>query len=242
MVRSATLKGMGILDFIFPKYCVNCKKLGSYLCANCLTFISFDTEEICVVCNRPAINGLTHPGCLGKHTINGVFSAIAYKGAAKKLIYNFKYKPYLADLKNVLVDLFYENLIQKEEFYSVCKNNKSLIFLVPIPLHSSKLRSRGYNQAEILAAALSKKLGFPTANLLKRLKKTPSLAGLTQKIRKANIKGAFEVEKDKKEILKNAIIFLVDDIFTTGATLNEAAKMLKKSGAKKVYGLALARD
>ncbi len=232
---------MSILDFIFPKYCINCKKLGNYLCPNCLTFISFDTEEICVVCNRPAINGLTHPGCLGKYTINGVFSAICYKGAAKRLIYNFKYQPFLADLKNVLADLFYENLIQKEEFYSVCKNNKSLI-LIPIPLHPSKLRSRGYNQAEILASALSKKFGFPTINLLKRVKKTPSLAGLTQKIRKANIKGAFEVEKDKKDTIKNATIFLVDDIFTTGATLNEAAKMLKKSGAEKVYGLALARD
>lgn len=232
---------MGILDFIFPKYCVNCRKLGSYLCANCLTYISFDTEEICVVCNRPAINGLTHPGCFGKYTINGVFSAISYKGAAKKLIYNFKYNPFLADLKNVLVDLFYENLIQQEAFYSICKNSKSLI-LTPIPLHSSKLRSRGYNQAEILAIALAQKLGFPTFNFLKRVKKTSSLAGLTQKIRKENIKGAFEAEKDKKEMLKNATIFLVDDIFTTGATLNEAAKMLKKSGAKAVYGLALARD
>lgn len=232
---------MSLLDFIFPKYCVNCKKLGSYLCANCLTYISFDTEEICVVCNRSAINGLTHPGCFYKYTIDGVFSAIAYKGAAKKLIYNFKYNPFLSDLKNVLVDLFYENLIQKEEFYRICKNNKPLI-LTPIPLHNSKLRSRGYNQAEILATALSKKLGFPMFKLLKRVKQTPSLAGLTQKTRKENIKGAFEVEKDKEGILKNAAVFLVDDIFTTGATLNEAAKTLKKSGAKAVYGLALARD
>lgn len=232
---------MSLLDFIFPKYCVNCKKLGSYLCANCLTFISFDTEEICVVCNRSAINGLTHPGCFGKYTIDGVFSAIAYKGAAKKLIYNFKYKPYLSDLEKVLVDLFYENLIQKEEFYRICKNNKPLI-LTPIPLHNSKLRSRGYNQAEILAIALAQKLGFPTFNLLQRVKKTPSLAGLTQKIRKANIKGAFAVEKDKEAMLKNATIFVVDDIFTTGATLNEAAKTLKRNGAKEVYGLALARD
>lgn len=232
---------MSFLDFVFPKYCVNCRKLGSYLCANCLTYISFDTEEICVVCNRPAINGLTHPGCFGKYTIDGVFSAISYKGASKKLIYNFKYKPYLSDLKNVLVDLFYEKLIQKEEFYRICKNNKPLI-LTPIPLHNSKLRSRGYNQAEILAISLAKKLGFPVFNLLQRVKKTPSLAGLTQKIRKENIKGAFEVEKDKKDILKNAAVFLVDDIFTTGATLNEAARTLKKNGAGKVYGLALARD
>ncbi len=187
---------MSLLDFIFPKYCVNCKKLGSYLCSDCFSYLSFDVLEICLVCNRPSINGLTHPGCRGKYVIDGAFSSIAYKGIAKKLIYNFKYKPYLSDLKKVLVDLFYEGLIQKEEFNRAVHGS---LILVPIPLHKSKLKSRGYNQAEILAEELAKRLDplhslkMTVEGVLERVKNTKSQVGLKKEERRENIAGAFEM-------------------------------------------------
>lgn len=232
---------MSLLDFLFPKYCINCRKLGDYICANCFAFISFDTDGICAVCDKPSINKLTHPGCQNKYSIDGVFSSILYKGVSKKLIYNFKYKPYLTDLRKLLSDLFYEGLIQKQEFYNVIKSHEKLI-LVPIPLYSSRERARGYNQAEILAMDLSKRLGFKTFNMLKRIKKTSSQVTLSKKERKENIKNAFELNPDSKNYIKDSQAFLVDDVFTTGSTLTEAARILKRNGIKSVWALTLARD
>ncbi len=228
---------MRILDFIFPKRCVQCKKIGSYLCENCFAFLSFDTKTICLVCQRFVPNGLTHKMCLGKYTIDGCFSAISYNKTAKKLIYNFKYNPYLLDLRKFLSDLLYESLIQNESFNIVLQSSEDWIF-VPIPLFSSKFKSRGYNQSEILANELSKRLNFQSSNLLKRTKKTQTQVGLKLEERKKNIKGAFEVSSK----VDNLNIFIIDDVVTTGSTLLEAANVLKRNGAKKVYGVTLARD
>lgn len=230
---------MGILDFIFPKHCVSCKKVGSYLCANCFSYLSFDAGGFCLVCRRNSIDGLTHPGCRKRYTIDGVFSSIAYKGIAKKLVYNFKYKPYLAGLKEFLAELFFEGLIQKEEFSRIYQKEK--IVIVPIPLHKKRHRERGYNQAEILAKELSKKLNLKTENILLRVKETHSQVGLKQKERQENISGAFKINPDTS-ISCCPNILLVDDVLTTGSTLLEAAKILKKNGVKKVWGITLARD
>jgi competence protein ComFC len=227
-----------LLDFIFPKYCVNCRKVGDYICPNCFTFISFDFAMICLVCNKNSADGLTHPGCKSKYSIDGAFSAIAYKGIVKKLIYNFKYKPYLSDLKKSLVELFYESIIQQEIFQKVYKSSP---ILIPIPLSKKRLKSRGYNHSELLAQGLSRSLNLKLVNGLQRVRETKSQFGLTLKERKENIKNVFAVSANIL-VSKYPNILLVDDILTTGSTLLEAAKILKKNGAKKVYGLTLARD
>lgn len=240
---------MKLLDFLFPKRCVACKKLGSYLCENCFAYLSFDAKSVCLVCQGGSADGLTHPGCRGKYKIDGAFSAIPYNKTAKKLIYTFKYKPYVSDLKNFLTDLFYEALIQNENFQRELNDPKiSRWMLVPIPLFSSKFKKRGYNQAETLAEGLSQKLGLSKANLLKRIKNTGSQYGLKLKERQKNIKGAFSFKKEKKYQMyqkyqmKETGIFLVDDILTSGSTLLEAANVLKRARAKRVIGLTLARD
>lgn len=227
---------MGFLDFIFPKYCVNCRKVGAYICANCFSFISFDVEMICLVCNKGSFDGLTHPKCRSKYSIDGAFSAISYKGIVKKLIYNFKYKPYLSDLKNSLVELFYESIIQQEIFQKAYKLKP---VLVPVPLHKKRLNKRGYNHSKLLAEGLSQKLDLKLIDILERTKDTKSQFGLKLKDRKENLKGAFILNTS---YLIPDTVFLVDDILTTGSTLLEAARILKKQGAKKVWGLTLARD
>lgn len=232
---------MGFLDFLFPKYCVNCKKLGAYLCADCFSYISFNTQELCLVCVRPSIDGLTHPGCRGRYAIDGAFSSIEYKGVVKKLVYKFKYQPHLADLRTVLVDLFYEGLIQKEEFDRTYRGSLVNLVLVSVPLHRSKLRTRGYNHAEILARGLSQKFNLPCYNMLERIKNTRSQVGLKKDERKENVKDAFLVSSGQL-FPKHLTIFLVDDILTTGSTLLSAANTLKRAGVKKVFGLALAKD
>lgn len=233
---------MGFLDLLFPKQCVGCKKLGSYICENCFAHISFDTSSICLVCGRPSIDGLTHPRCKSKFAVDGSFCGINYKGVVKKLVYSFKYKPYVTDLKSILVDLFFESLIQKELFA------KALEFkpiLVPIPLTLNRLKSRGYNQAEILAIGLSEKFSLPVVNVLERVKETKPQFGLKREERIKNIAGAFGVNNLTIKQFSNSTIqsaFLVDDILTTGTTLFEAAKVLKRNGFTKVWGLSLTRD
>lgn len=196
---------------------------------------------ICLACNKGSFDGLTHPKCRGKYTIDGAFSAINYKGVVKKLIYNFKYKPFLSDLNKTLTELFYESIIQQELFIKTIQqySNKT-ICLVPIPLHNKRLRKRGYNHAKLLADGLSQNLNLRVIDILERTKNTKSQFGLKLKERKENIKDAF-IFNAKYEI-HNTGVFLVDDILTTGSTLLEGARILKRQGAKKVWGLTLARD
>ncbi|PIR79815.1 MAG: hypothetical protein COU25_03550 [Candidatus Levybacteria bacterium CG10_big_fil_rev_8_21_14_0_10_35_13] len=230
---------MSLLDLVFPKRCVNCKKAGDYVCQNCFIYISFDVKPLCLICDRPSFNNLTHPVCRKKYSIDGCFSAIAYNKIAQKLIYNFKYKPYLTDLKTFLSELFVESIIQNENFVKVLE--KENFMFTPIPLYQSKLRKRGYNQSEILCKELSESFKLPYQNLLKRVKDTKNQFKLKREDREENVKNAFQLDT-KRYTLNAKNIFLVDDIVTTGSTLKEAAKILKRNGANKVFGLTLARD
>ena len=129
----------------------------------------------------------------------------------------------------------YEGLIQQEAFYNVDKQSS---FLLPIPLHKKRLRERGYNQSEIMAIDLGIRLGLPIKKLLIRQVKTERQVGKTQKERRENVKGAFSIVEGSG--ITGKTIFLIDDVVTSGSTMNEAAKLLKRNGAKAVYGLALA--
>lgn len=226
---------MDLLSLFFPKKCINCKAFGEYICATCFTLFDFDVPLLCGVCGRQAVGGLTHPSCRSRYSIDGIFVSLVYKGIAKKLIYQFKFQPYLTDLRFVIGELFYDGLIQQESFFRVMKMN---VYLVPIPLHRKRLRERGYNQAELLALDLSKKFGVPTQILLKRTVQTTTQVGKTQAERRENMKGAFIISSNCS--LNDKTIFLIDDVVTSGATMNEGAKVLKRAGAKAVYGLALA--
>ena len=229
---------MSLFDFLYPKRCVQCKKIGSYVCSQCFIYISFLEHMVCVVCQRQAIGGVTHPVCRTRYGIDGVFSSLVYKGVVKKLVYTFKYPPYLTDLESLLSDLFYEGIIQKEQLYDLLKTPS---ILIPIPLFKKKLRKRGYNQAQILAEGIGKKFGLPVVDGLSRVKETKTQVGLSKEVRQENIVNAFAIKSEHlEEICSVTQVFLVDDVATSGATLREAAKVLKKSGVANVWGLTLA--
>lgn len=193
---------------------------------------------VCTVCQRQAVGGLTHPVCRTKYGIDGVFPSLVYKGIVKKLIYVFKYPPYLTDLQSQLIALLYEGIIQKEQFVSLLQGES---ILVPIPLHASKFRKRGYNQARLLAEGLAKKCTIPVVDCLKRVKNTKTQVGLSKEERKGNITDAFALTFDVADLTQvTQHVFLVDDVVTSGATLREAAKVLKKVGFKHVWGITLA--
>lgn len=162
-----------------------------------------------------------------------MFASLVYTKPVRKLLYQFKYKPYVSDLTNILSELFIEGLIQKEAFMTLLTSD---IVLVPIPLHIQKYRERGYNHAELLAASLGKYFHLPVENILVRQKQTVSQFGLTREQRKENLKKAFVVSH--KGQCKT--VMLIDDIVTSGTTFSEAANVLKRSGVSSVYGIALA--
>ena len=191
-----------------------------------------------MVCQKAAIGGITHPRCKSRYSIDGVFSSLAYRGVVKKLVYRFKYKPFLTDLETTLSDFLYEGIIQKENCYAVLQ--QELVF-IPVPLHASRMRKRGYNQAELLANGLTKMFNHSLLKALERIKNTPTQVGLAQSAREANIKNAFRISKCcSSELSRFQTVCLVDDIVTSGATLKEAAKILKKAGVKNVWGITLA--
>ncbi|MBI2621415.1 MAG: ComF family protein [Candidatus Levybacteria bacterium] len=261
---------MKLLDLIFPKYCVNCKKFGDYLCPDCFSRLSFDTKNICLACGNPSFDGLTHPRCSSRYRIDGSFTGVVFNPISKKLIYQFKYKPYLSGLSSFLTDLLYESLIQNEEFNKVLRLP---LMLVPIPLSPKRFKKRGYNQAEILAKSLSKKFGSPVVNYLVRTRETRSQVGLTKEKRKENVSGAFALRKNVRGpatrfppasarsrntdiravwspstpvtphiLIENKNIILIDDVLTTGSTFSEAGNVLKRAGAAKVWAIAFARE
>ena len=233
---------MNILDLFFPKRCVNCKKVGDYICPDCFSRLSFDTEDICPECSRPAISGITHPKCKKKYSLEGTFTAVVFNKTAKKLLYQFKYRPYLTDLKVTLTDLMHESLIQNEEFERVYAGQGNKLLIVPVPLYKAKQRMRGYNQAEILGREMAGKLGLPMTNALLRMRDTRSQVGLDKTERRENLREAFGLKDGLNEEIRDKSVFLIDDVLTTGATLSEAGKALRRAGAEKVWGIALAKE
>lgn len=229
------------VSLLYPKRCVGCKRYGSFICADCFSKISFAGGFICPICTKPAINGITHPKCEKTHAINGIISSIAYKGIVKKLLYQFKYKPYLSELKRPLGVLLYEGLIQNEAFNAfLMKNN---LWITSVPLHKKKNQERGYNHASLLGKVLATKLKIKfVPDILIRIRPTKPQFELKRIERIRNVDGAFKFNPKYKEVIKDKNILLVDDIVTTGSTLKECGKVLKRNGAMFVLGVVLAHE
>jgi ComF family protein len=229
---------MTILDLLFPRKCLNCGREGNYFCSQCLNFLSLDNLRICPVCEKPSIGGHTHPKCLKKDSLNGLTSVFAYKGLIRKAITKLKYK-FISDIAGDLIEVFLSSCGEDIVFSNFCQKEKPIF--VPIPLHPSRLRWRGFNQSELLGKMIAKNLGLNfMPDLLVRVKNTKPQMELSEKQRQENILGAFSVSPNIL-INQSSNILLFDDVWTSGATIKEAGKVLKKNGAKKVWGLTIAR-
>ncbi len=227
---------MFISDFIFPKACLNCGYLGSYICLDCRYKLKPVSKESCLYCQSFSPLGLTHISCSKKLSIDGLVSLFYYNEVMKKIIKNIKYRlvtKAFDDLFAVINHQMIEKLMLYKRIFKQC-------LIQPIPLHKSRFNTRGFNQAQIIADFLGKNFNLPVVNFLERKKPTPSLAGITnKKERYFRIQGAFIV-KDKLQVLGKRFI-LVDDVVTSGATVKEACKALKRSGALNVYVFSLSR-
>ncbi len=220
-----------LLDLLLPKLCFGCQKPGSYLCPSCYKSIIFTTVPLCPICEKPSPFGYTHPGCLTPLSINGMFVLGDYSGTLRKMIHYLKYRNVFS-LSETLVNLWLKKYPQELPKFDL---------LTPIPLHPKRLKDRGYNQAEILGKLFCQKRNLSFSNqILFRHRQTPAQMTIKNlKERRKNIIGAFSY--NEKVNIEEKNIALVDDVATTGATIFEAAKVLKRNGAKTVWGIVLAR-
>jgi len=223
-----------LLNILFPKFCLGCKKEGSYLCQDCLATIEIMEYLFCPGCQKRVLSGRPCKSCQRFLKLDGLYFAASYQNyLIKELLNKFKYGPLIKELVEPLTSLIITH------FLILGKQNFSEFSLVPIPLEKRRLGWRGFNQAEEIAKELAEYLKIPlfTKALIKIKKTLPQVEAKDKNQRKENIIGAFFCKnnvKDKK-------ILLVDDVYTTGATMNEVARILKKAGAKKVWGVVVAR-
>lgn len=222
-----------LLDFIFPKRCVSCWRFGAYICSDCFSKIEFIEKPVCPICQRQAVGGRTHPGCRNRYRLDGLVVVCRYWGPIKRAIAQVKYK-WVYDTLQVFVDLIAESLWR----FELPKE----LTIIPVPLHAKRKRWRGFNQAEMLAKSLAESFGVPFADVLVRVRETASQVGLKRDKRKENVKGAFaqRLAQGRTINVKGKDIVLVDDVYTSGATMGECCRVLKKAGAGEVWGLAVA--
>jgi competence protein ComFC len=215
------------INFIFPKFCLFCDTEGDYICAHCIQS-KFKPYKIqtCHICKKPLNTSTIHSECNRNTNIHNVIVCLHYCINAKRVIEEIKYS-----LNYQIAESVAKIMMTKFEQHNYHESDNLLV--VPVPLHYKKMWSRGFNQAELFI----KYMKLPYKNVLVRKKYTKTQVGLSKKERKKNVAEVFEV----KEKL-SADVLLIDDVMTTGSTLEECAKALKSAGAKNVSALVWARD
>lgn len=224
-----------ILNVIFPPKCISCGKFGINLCLSCLNKAPQAERE----------------------SANWIYPVFDYRDPTiKKSLWFLKYKG-RRKLASVFAEVVYEKILEELSELSIMENFTEPI-LIPIPLSSKRYRERGFNQAELICKELVKinnlrysvdeKLNFQLENnILIKTKETEHQARIKERIlRLKNLSDSFAIKNDKRNLkqninlIKNRNIILIDDITTTGATLNEAKKTLKQNGARKVIAFTVA--
>lgn len=211
------------LDFIFPPICGFCGKYGEgYLCTSCKEVITCSH----MYCNQ--FNLHNSSDFLEEH-----FYLFSYTEPIREKILQYKFND-----KAYLVNTIYEFFMNNEKLYRFLKKYD---IIIPIPISSARKRERGYNQSELLARKVSKMAGILLeTQVLKKEKHNQPQSSLNKEQRKENVKNVYKVKNELK--IQNKKILLLDDIYTTGSTANECARMLTIAGGKAVGILTIAYD
>lgn len=232
-----------LFDIIFPEKCRLCGERvrdqgGLPICLDCWGKLETITPPFCTICGIPFTSkeGISHPCslCLRKPPSFKVARAVGkYSGPLREAIIELKYKGRGSIARRL--GMMMADMVARDPELS------DIELLLPVPLHRSRMRERGFNQSELLAKAMGKELGIEvnTSSLI-RARRTASQVGLGMEERIKNVAGAFVVAR--KDAIEGRSLALVDDVMTTGATANECSKTLVKGGARSVSVVVLARE
>lgn len=202
------------LDLVFPPACVGCGRVGTQMCPECRAALTHEP-----IIQHDPLPPLLAVGALG-----------AFDGVIQTAVHALKYD-HITTLADVLGGLLADLLRQAAWPQAT---------IVPVPLHSSRLQQRGFNQAALLGRAIARNLGWPfDEHLLSRVRQTASQVGLGYHERQVNVRDAFAVEHPDR--VQGASFLLVDDVYTTGATLHECAACLAEQGAGAVRAVVVGR-
>ena len=206
-------------ELFFPKKCLFCAAYGDFLCGDCQSLLDISP---------------THRPDKTKKYLSDIYSPCPYENKrVKKIIHNCKYEPFSRELARPMAEIIAGH-------FSLCGKNTAGFILVPVPLAPKRLRQRGFNQALILAQELARIWKIPlAADCLIKIRETKRQAELSQEERLENLREAFLAAD--KEIFKNKRVLLLDDVATTGATMEECAKTLRRANAIEVVGVCFAR-
>ncbi|WP_051271409.1 ComF family protein [Shimazuella kribbensis] len=209
----------------------------SKVCADCAACLSPICEPVCNVCFRP-LDGDENlcVDCLLVKQEDRVpnVSAVSYTSKAKKVLARFKYSG----------DERYAKYIGAIMYESVEKHYHQVPFslITSVPLHQNRIVERGFNQSQLLADYIGKYLGLPTQTILERLKPSPPQASLGRNARILSLRNSFGINQDGQQLdLTPHTILLVDDVYTTGTTIRECAKVLRQAGVQTIYAVTFAR-
>ncbi len=229
-----------LVEAIWPTKCLACGREGSWCCPVCLASFTFPRQLNCPDCGTLSALGEFCAACKKDKYLNGLWPTQSYGNPnIRSLIKSFKFEgltgaaPYLVELMYGLMRAF--NL--PPAWHTVPANQWCL---TPVPLTNRRQRARNFNQSELLAKLLAEKTALPYENVLLRIHFSKPQSELSaDNLRLENVKGCFEIKKES--LITGRIFILVDDVYTTGATMEECAKVLKKAGACEVWGLVVAK-
>lgn len=223
--------GRSALDFVFPARCVSCGVNGTFLCDPCAATLDRALPPRCHRCWRPGVSGTCAACQVAPPPFDGLRAAFVYQGLARELVQALKYRGVTA-LAGRLASLCGAALDEWAFDSDV---------IVPVPLAGLRQRTRGYNQAELLARQVGKGLGLPvsTRALVRKRRAPPQARSAGMEERYRNVAGAFQA---RPSALGGGSVLLIDDVTTTGATLADCARALREAGASRVWAFAFGRE
>ena len=238
LLNTLRTTGRTALDLVYPPCCVLCRVRISHdrpvICDDCGSGLLSVDAPYCERCGQPLDAPVSScPACPGRtFYFDGAFSGFQFNRPLQDLIHQLKYR------NRPGIGRYLGSLLAKRVEGE--PGIPHITAVVPVPLHPLRKRERGYNQSACIARGISEGTGIPVLeNVLVRNRNTPTQTSLNPDARTANVEGVFEVGRG--EAVRDATVSLVDDIFTTGATINSCARALLQGGAERVFALTIAR-
>lgn len=221
-----------VIDLFFPRLCVGCGKVGDFICIKCSKKLSRLLPPVCQRCGKPESSGAYCRECWGKHNdLNMIRSVFVFEGTIRSAIHEFKYRnlrSIAGCLSRYMADYFLEQHLAAD-------------VLLPVPMHENRLKRRGYNQSELLAGRIAGIISVPArGDLLRRVRDNkPQTRTACAEERRSNMRDAFACTSSE---VSGKDVVIIDDVCTSGATLEACAAALKLKGANKISGFTLASE